>query len=1583
MNHTYRLLWSRRSHCFVVVGEHARRGGKSAGSILAGAVLAAAMLPMAPASAGPTDGVITQGEGRITRPDASTTVINQANPRLAIDWTSFSSAAGEKINFIQPDAASIALNRVTGGGRSELMGSLTANGQVFVINPNGVLFGPNASVNVGGLLASTLDMDSGSFYAGSQVLETGGKGAVANQGKLTANSGGYIALVGPRVINEGTISAEQGKVLMAAGDKVTLTLAGRSLASYTIDRGSLDALIDNRAIDNVTGSGTIRASGGQVTLDASAADKLSQAVVNHTGIIEAQTLGGKPGSIQLLGGIKSGDREAGDMLVAGKLDVSARNGGNGGLVKTSAARVNIDERAQVDLLAQELSGNSNGTWTNTSRDFLIAEGNGPDTSSSIGAKTLAKNLATGSKTYTTPNLADGTGDLYVNAKVEWNEAYRLTLKSSQSIYINSDIKATKGSLELWHGQSEASKRGHDYFVNNGATVSLPKGSNFIVSRAKNFAIDTYYVITELGNPQSVTGNDLQGISNKVVNYVLGADIDASATYRWNGDAGFVPISGFSGRLEGLGHTISNLYINNTQYMYAGLFGDLKPTGIIRNLVLENANVTNRALVSTVSVGSVVGQNEGQLFNVHARNMTVGTATGNAGGLVGNNKGEIRDSSAVGSVNVLISNGSIEGVGGLVGTQSGTIINSYAMATVSGRTSTGGLVGLMDGGSVSGSYAGISANGRGSVEGNKNTGGLIGYLKSGGVEDSYAAVPVSGGDATGGLVGLLEGVVQRTYATGLVQSTSTNRDTVGGLIGAGSGSVFNSFWNTETTGQSSSRGGNEARGLTTADMKSLATFRNKWGIDDEGGTDKIWRIYDGQTAPLLRSFLVTKDVDAKSVTYNAQTQTGCTGTPCGSAPGDLPFTAASGLNAGVYAPYSTQQGYDIRGGKLTITPFLLTPTAIAPEKTYDGTQDVLQNQLLSIKALGDDAVTVNYASAQYDNRNAGTDKTVTFSGIALGGASAGNYKIADTFQVGKAVITPLRLSLLDLAVADKMYDGGLTAFLSNNGRLANKVGNDDVTLDTTVSVSLFADKNVGQDKAVTISGLRLGGADALNYRIDSQTAKASITRRPLSLSGTKVADKVYDGGTAATLVSAGTLQNMVDNDKVTLSAAGAAFADRNAGDNKQVTVSGVALSGEDAGNYSIADTATTTASITKLALSLSGTQVDNKVYDGTTAATLRNAGTMVGKVATDKVAVNAAGASASFADKNAGDNKQVTVSGVALSGEDAGNYSIADTATTTASITKLALSLSGTQVDNKVYDGTTAATLRNAGTLSGKIGNDDVTVNPAAASASFADKNVGEGKAVTVSRLALTGADAANYVIGSSQTTTAAIQPRPLAVRAQGVDKIYDGNTNATVTLGDNRIEGDQLDLRYANASFADSNAGSSKTVTVAGIAASGADAGNYMPDSGTTTTANIAKAPLTITANPDSKTFDGKAYRGGNGVTYAGFVAGDNASALGGQPSYGGDSQGAVNPGSYRIAPAGYASQNYAIVYVDGELTIQPARTEPVYQTAGAAVAATAAAMNDLSVKPDHMRLLQQATLRVADCGARPPERIVAMPDCD
>jgi filamentous hemagglutinin family protein len=1683
MNHTYRLIWSHRSRSLVVVGEHARRCGKSvrgAGLVIA-AILAAAIFPASSASAGPAGGVIMNGAevNRITRPDAKTTVITQASPRLAINWTSFSSAEGETIRFEQPNASAIALNRVTGRTPSELLGNLTATGQVFVINPNGVLFGPKASVTVGGLLASTLDMKSESFLNGSQTLEGGGSGAVINKATLTASQGGYIVLAGPSVSNEGIISAVQGKVLMAAGDKVTLTLNNNSLTRYTIDRGSLNALVQN--------SGSISASDGEVILTASAANDIGRAVINHTGIIEATSLKGTPGKIRLQGAGEA------DLVVAGKLNASA-SVGRGGSVVVSAARVNI---AKDNLFNVEGAG-GNGDWSNISRDFLIAEGDGPQTSSSIGAKTLSAKLNTGEQTLANPNLGTGTGNLYVNAAVNWDINSKLTLTASRNIYINADIKTSTGKLQLQYGQagSSTSPTSPGYFLGNGAKVYLPDGDNFLVSPSNKFGAVPYKVISKLGAQRSTSGTDLQGISNAVNQglYVLGKDIDASETVGWNSGAGFTPIGGFKGTLDGLGHSIKNLYINSKESIGVGLIRDLTSSGQIQNLVLENANVIGKESTSTTAVGALVGKNDGKLFNVHAT-MTVVGSYNNTGGLVGINNGEIRSSSAVGVVTIQGKNDA-EATGGLVGRQvskqksditiksGGTIIDSYAMVDVIGNRSVGGLVGLMEKSStpgmenplVTGSYAGVSADGKGSVRGKQNTGGLVGYLQFGGVSDSYAALPVTGtgGAATGGLVGLLEGMVQGSYATGPVKSESANQNTVGGLIGSGTGTASDSFWNTETTGQASSRGGDGAKGITTVEMKSLSTFKNsQWNIDAEGGTGKTWRIYDGQTAPLLRSFLVTKDVEARSVTYNNETQTGCTGTPCGSAAGKLPFTAASGFNAGTYAPSSTQQGYDIRGGKLTITPLLLTPTTNAPEKVYDGTIKVLQQLPLYLASLRSDDVTVTYASVQYDNKNAGDNKTVTFSGIELGGKNAGNYEIASGFSIGNGKITPLTLSLSDTEVVNKVYDGSKTANVSKVGTLGKTIQGDDISvsaggaefndknvaqkktvtvsglalagkdagnylLDKTtamttaditpltlslsgtevankvydgstvakvskvgtlgktiqgdeVSVSAgraeFNDKNVAQKKTVTVNGLTLAGKDAGNYNLDRTTATttADITPLTLSLSSTEVANKVYDGSKVAKVLKVGTLDKAIQGDDISVSAGGAQFNDKNVAQKKTVTVSGLALAGKDAGNYLLdKTTATTVADITPFTLSLSGTEVANKVYDGNKAATLTKAGTLANKFGNDVVTLNAKGASAAFADKNVGTDKAVTLSGLALEGADAGNYRI-DNPSAKASIAARALSLSKTEIADKVYDGSTVAKVSNVGTLDRKVEGDDVTASADGATAAFADKNAGIGKQVTVGRLALTGADAANYVLNSTQTATATIRPRPLAVRAQGADKIYDGNTNAAVTLGDNRIEGDKLDLRYAKASFADSNAGSSKTVTVAGIAASGADAGNYVPDTNAVTTASISKAPLTITANPDNKAFDGKAYRGGNGLTYAGFANGENAAALRGQPSYGGDAQGAVNIGSYRIAPAGYASQNYAIVYVDGKLTIQQPPVEPVYQAAGTVVAATAAAMSDAATNPDSMRLLsQQATLRVAECGTRLPAQPVAVAvDCN
>jgi len=245
MNRIYRLVWSQVFNTWVAVSENTKGRGKSiSGLKLIAATLAltsgALLAPLALAA--PTGGQISAGLGSIAQAGANTT-ITQSSQNLAINWQSFGIGASEAVNFIQPNASAIALNRVLGQDPSQILGSLSANGQVFILNPNGVLFGKGSQVNVGGLTASTLNISDADFMAGNHTFSNGGTaGSVVNQGTLTAAQGGYIALLAPEVRNEGVISATLGTALLAAGDKVTLNLNNGSLLNYSIDQGSLNAL---------------------------------------------------------------------------------------------------------------------------------------------------------------------------------------------------------------------------------------------------------------------------------------------------------------------------------------------------------------------------------------------------------------------------------------------------------------------------------------------------------------------------------------------------------------------------------------------------------------------------------------------------------------------------------------------------------------------------------------------------------------------------------------------------------------------------------------------------------------------------------------------------------------------------------------------------------------------------------------------------------------------------------------------------------------------------------------------------------------------------------------------------------------------------------------------------------------------------------------------------------------------------------------------------------------------------------------------------------------------------------------------
>ncbi|MCZ8257588.1 MAG: filamentous hemagglutinin N-terminal domain-containing protein, partial [Polaromonas sp.] len=282
----------------------------------------------------------------------NTTTINQSSQRVAIDWTSLSTAANEALRFNQPNAAAIALNRITGSSPSELLGSLTANGQVFILNPNGVLFGAGSQVNVGGLVASTLSMSNADFMAGNHVFTgSGSSGSVVNKGTLTAADGGYIALLAPEVRNEGVIAARLGVALLAAGNKVTLNIDNGNLLGYSIDQAALNALADNRHL--------IQADGGQVFLTASATDALLRTVVNNSGVIEARTLNNQGGVIRLEGG------DSGVVHVSGALDASGKGAGErGGRVQVTGDKVGLFDATHVDV-----SGDAGGGTALIGGDF--------------------------------------------------------------------------------------------------------------------------------------------------------------------------------------------------------------------------------------------------------------------------------------------------------------------------------------------------------------------------------------------------------------------------------------------------------------------------------------------------------------------------------------------------------------------------------------------------------------------------------------------------------------------------------------------------------------------------------------------------------------------------------------------------------------------------------------------------------------------------------------------------------------------------------------------------------------------------------------------------------------------------------------------------------------------------------------------------------------------------------------------------------------------------------------------------------------------------------------------------------------
>lgn len=308
------------------------------GSVLASAVSQSAL-------AAPTGGVVAAGSASITS-TASTTVIRQSSNRAVLDWASFNIAPREAVTFLQPGASAAALNRIHDASASQIFGQLNANGQIFLVNPNGIVFGRTAAVNVGSLMASTADISNNDFMAGRMNFTIPGKprAAIVNEGSISAAQGGFVALAAPNVRNGGTISARLGRVALASGDSFSLDLYGDSLISVALDRDALAGLQDAQSqpvTRYVSNDGSILADGGRIEILAASAQNLLAAAVNLGGVVRARGAESRNGVIFLDAG------SAGELAIGGQLDVSGAEG-TGGRIDAAGAKISLLSGSRTD-----------------------------------------------------------------------------------------------------------------------------------------------------------------------------------------------------------------------------------------------------------------------------------------------------------------------------------------------------------------------------------------------------------------------------------------------------------------------------------------------------------------------------------------------------------------------------------------------------------------------------------------------------------------------------------------------------------------------------------------------------------------------------------------------------------------------------------------------------------------------------------------------------------------------------------------------------------------------------------------------------------------------------------------------------------------------------------------------------------------------------------------------------------------------------------------------------------------------------------------------------------------------------------
>jgi filamentous hemagglutinin family protein len=494
----------------------------------------------------PAQGRIVAGQGTIQSSGAAMTV-RQASPTMTANWQSFNVGRDASVRFEQPGASSVAVNRVTGGGQaSQILGNLSANGRVFVVDPAGVVIGPGARVDVGGLVATSLDVAADGPDGGRYALTGGaGRGAVRNLGEIAAKEGGFVALVAPQVANDGAIFAPGGTAALAAGQSARLELGGGGLIGVQVDSAVAGARIDNR--------GVIAADGGRVIMTARQAGPMLATAINQSGVVRANSIATRNGEIWIDAGPQGGAAIGGSVEARGQT-----TGQTGGRVTATGERVDLTGAIDASGAAGGGTVLIGGGWQG--KDPAIRE-----------AGTVVQAAGSAIKADATEKGRGGT----------------VVLWSRDQTQASGRIQARGAGGEAG-GQVETSSRGA---LGVGGEVQVGTGGQWLLDP------DTVTIATSGGTGTVVggvvtpsTGPGALVVDAAVIEAVL--NTGGNVTVQANND---ITISSDIAKTAGAGSTLTFLAAGNIQ---------LGAPGVTRNISGSNADLAQAATSSlTVVFGS--------------------------------------------------------------------------------------------------------------------------------------------------------------------------------------------------------------------------------------------------------------------------------------------------------------------------------------------------------------------------------------------------------------------------------------------------------------------------------------------------------------------------------------------------------------------------------------------------------------------------------------------------------------------------------------------------------------------------------------------------------------------------------------------------------------------------------------------------------------------------------------------------------------------------------------------------------------------------------------------------------------------